>query len=135
MTAFSDYQRLVKFVTTRRPEHVLTPVILETPYQGEVGRNQRYAQLCMRDALLNHQEAPFASHLLYPQALDDNDAEERALGLHAGFAWGRFARLRVFYVDLGWSDGMYQGHQEAIALSQVIQERTLPPELLERLNA
>ena len=53
-------------------------VIVESPYAGDVERNERYARACIRDCLLRG-EAPFASHLLYTQAgvLDDTIKEER----------------------------------------------------------
>jgi hypothetical protein len=37
---------------------------------GDLRRNIRYAQLCVLDCL-QRGEAPFASHLLYTQVLDD----------------------------------------------------------------
>lgn len=61
-------------------------VILESPYVGktpaERAGNIAYARAAMRDCLLRG-ESPFASHLLYtqPGVLDDDDAEERAIGI------------------------------------------------------
>jgi hypothetical protein len=68
-------------------EEAATPVILESPYAGDVEANMRYARAAMRDSLMRG-EAPFASHLLYTQegVLLDSVPEERTLGIEAGFA-------------------------------------------------
>jgi hypothetical protein len=89
-------------------------VILESPYAGNVWQNTHYAKRCLKDALL-HNEAPLASHLLYtlPDVLDDNDKEERALGMAAGHAWIKKADYMVVYTDYGISDGMKVGIAEA----------------------
>lgn len=70
-----------------KPPPKFTPVILETPYAGDVEYNLKYARACVADCIRRH-EAPFASHLIYTQdgVLDDNDPNERMLGIHAGFA-------------------------------------------------
>jgi len=81
-------------------------VILETPFAGDVERNLRYARECMRDCLMHHDEAPFASHLLYPQCLDDEVGFERHLGIIAGQVWGITGDRVVAYTDLGISPGM-----------------------------
>lgn len=80
-------------------------VVVESPFAGNVTENIRYARDCMRDCLMRD-EAPFASHLLYPQFLDDNVPAERRLGIACGEAWREHAGKIVFYTDLGWSRGM-----------------------------
>jgi len=86
-------------------------VILESPYAGtvplRVALNVAYARACVADSLARG-EAPIASHLLYtqPGILDDSKPDERALGIAAGLAWKAVADAQVFYVDLGWSEGM-----------------------------
>lgn len=80
-------------------------VILESPYAGDVERNLRYARACLLDSYLRG-EAPIASHLLGPQVLDDNVAEQRRMGIDAGLAWASVAECSVFYIDLGMSGGM-----------------------------
>lgn len=104
----------------------MIPVILESPYAGDIERNLRYLRACMRDALLRG-EAPFASHGLYTQAgvLRDEVPAEREHGIQAGFAWRQVAHKTVFYVDLGWSRGMEYGYQHALKLAHVIEVRTL----------
>jgi hypothetical protein len=87
-------------------------VIIESPYAGNVELNERYLRACLRDSLLRG-EAPYASHGLYTQegVLDDLDADERECGMLAGFAWGDVAELRVFYIDLGMSNGMQRAKE------------------------
>lgn len=87
-------------------------VIIESPYAGDIERNIKYAKRCMWDSL-KRGEAPFLSHLLYPQVLDDTNPDERELGMKAGFEWGRGAELTAVYVDYGITPGMGDGIVEA----------------------
>jgi len=82
-------------------------VILESPYAGDVERNINYARECVRHSLAKG-EAPIASHLLYTQKgiLNDEQEDERALGIDAGLAWKEVAEGHVFYIDFGISRGM-----------------------------
>lgn len=82
-------------------------VIVESPYAGDVDKNVAYARRALADCL-SRGEAPIASHLLLtqPGVLDDDQPDQRALGIAAGLAWSRAAHRAVFYVDLGWSSGM-----------------------------
>lgn len=82
-----------------------TCVILESPFAGDVERNRAYLQRCIRDSI-ERGEAPFASHQMYTNALDDNNTIERALGLACGLAWLEKADLMVVYNDYGISPGM-----------------------------
>lgn len=100
-------------------------VILESPYAGNVRRNLAYAMAAVRDCLTRG-EAPFASHLLYPQLLDDTIPAERALGIEAGLAWGLVAEATVVYVDLGVSSGMEQGIAHAHRHGRLVEVRSLP---------
>lgn len=104
-------------------------VAIESPYAGDVERNLRYLRDAMADSL-RRGEAPFASHGLYtqPGVLRDEVPAERAKGIAAGFAWGRRAELRVFYMDHGWSRGMEEGLMEAERLGQQTEFRYLPDE-------
>lgn len=86
-------------------------VVIESPYAGEVEKNVVYARRCMMDSLLRG-EAPFASHLLYTQILDDNVPSDRSLGIGAGWEWHRVADLIVFYTDRGWSRGMIEAFRK-----------------------
>lgn len=87
-------------------------VILESPFAGDVESNLQYARKCLHHSLsLN--EAPIASHLLYPQCLDDAIPEERKKGIEAGLAWYPYAQSSVIYVDRGVSSGMKMAIQRA----------------------
>jgi hypothetical protein len=83
-------------------------VIVESPFAGDVEANSKYARAAIRDCLLRG-EAPFASHALYTQALDDTKPDERALGIEAGFAFRSVASKTVVYTDRGISYGMELG--------------------------
>lgn len=89
-------------------------VILESPYAGNVELNIRYARECVKDSLKKG-EAPIASHLLYTQdgILNDDVPHERSLGITAGLAWLKVANLHVCYIDLGISNGMKYGIENA----------------------
>ena len=82
-------------------------VILESPYDGDVEQNIKYARQCVKDSLLRG-ESPIASHLLYTQdgILDDDIQEERTMGINAGLEWRSVADKHVFYIDYGMSAGM-----------------------------
>lgn len=94
-----------------------------------VADHVRYTRFALRDCLLRG-EAPFASHLIYPQALDDLVPEERTRGIEAGLAWGVAAEAVVVYDDLGISGGMKIGIERAASRGLVIEHRRLPPEML-----
>jgi len=103
-------------------------VVIESPFAGATPelaeRNLSYAREAMRDSILRG-EAPFASHLLYTQVLDDKIPEERALGIQAGFEWGEMAELVAVYTDLGVSRGMTAGIERAQKIGCSVEHRTL----------
>lgn len=105
-----------------------TPVILESPFAGDVGANLSYLRSCMRDCLLRG-EAPFASHGLYtqPGVLDDAVPAEREHGIAAGFAWRGACTKTVIYCDRGCSGGMLAGYTHAVRAGHEIEFRTLYP--------
>ena len=51
-------------------------VYIASPYSGDVERNVAFAKAACRYAM-NQGVTPIASHLLYPQMLDDGVPEER----------------------------------------------------------
>jgi ClpX C4-type zinc finger len=106
-------------------------IVIESPLAGDFARNKRYALWCARHCYLLG-EAAYASHLLYPQFLDDQVPEEREFGIEAGFAWADESLQRVFYTDLGWSPGMKRA---ADRFPDGVVERQLPPELLAKFEA
>jgi hypothetical protein len=99
-------------------------VILESPLSGDVAANQDYARLALLDSL-RRGESPLASHLLYPQVLDDAEPDERRIGIEAGLAWGIHADATVVYTDKGISQGMKLGINRALAEGRVIEYRSL----------
>ena len=54
-------------------------------YAGDVERNTAFAVNCCR-RVIEDGCMPIASHLLYPQMLDDNNPDEREIGLMFGLA-------------------------------------------------
>jgi hypothetical protein len=92
--------------------------IIESPYKGnnyiDLERNMEYLRAAIRDCLLRG-EAPFASHALYtqPGVLDDTVAEERELGIQAGFTFREVADITAVYTDLGITEGMKLGIENA----------------------
>jgi hypothetical protein len=102
------------------------PVIIESPFAGDVARNLRYLRACMRDCLLRG-EAPYASHGLYtqPGVLDDGHKPDRNLGIEAGFVWRCLADKTVVYRDLGVTVGMEYGIGHALESGRPIEYREL----------
>jgi hypothetical protein len=99
-------------------------VLLESPLAGWVERNMAYARNCMLDCL-RRGEAPFASHLLYTQVLDDCEPSDREIGILAGLALGARLEKSVVYTDLGVSRGMRRGIEDAHCKGRPVEFRTL----------
>lgn len=106
-------------------------VIVESPYAGDTLLHIAYARACLRDCL-ERGESPFASHLLYtqPGVLRDEVPAERVMGCEAGFSWREVAELTVVYTDLGISEGMRWGIEDAERKGHRVEYRTLPPAAL-----
>lgn len=83
-------------------------IIIESPYAGDVEANVAYARRCMKDSL-ERGEAPFLSHLLYTQVLDDKVYDKRMTGIEAGLAWSSACDGVAVYLDRGVSPGMVLG--------------------------
>ena len=79
--------------------------IIESPYRGDVERNKAYLDRCLLDSL-KRGEAPIASHKIWPGILDDENPEQRELGIEAGLAWVLVADLMAVYTDFGINDSM-----------------------------
>lgn len=102
-------------------------VILESPYNGNTALFRRYALRALRHSIAL-EEAPFASHLLYPQILRDEILAERWLGIEAGHAWLRHADLVAVYQDHGISNGMMRGINAAMAVAIPVLYRNIGKE-------
>jgi hypothetical protein len=101
-------------------------VVVESPYAGDVDANIAYARRAIADCL-SRGEAPIASHLLFtqPGVLDDDDPDERELGIASGLAWHAVADAVVFYVDRGWSSGMLRAKAYAEQAGATVETRTI----------
>lgn len=89
-------------------EYLGRVLVVESPYAGDVPGNTEYARAICRGVLAQG-GVPLASHLLYPQMLDDDTPGERASGILAGLEVGRRAAdAALFAVDFGISKGMAQ---------------------------
>lgn len=99
-------------------------VIIESPYAGDFKRNEIYARRCMEDSLLRG-EAPFVSHLLYTQVLNDMQPEDRKLGMESGFAFIGRSDYTAVYEDYGISKGMQEGINIAEKFGHKIDRRKI----------
>lgn len=107
-------------------------VVVESPYwhedPTERERRLRYARGAMLDCF-ERGEAPFASHLLYPQVFPDDDEKRapgaRETGLRAAAAWCVHAEVTAVYEDLGITPGMQRGIREAERVGRAIVLRRL----------
>ncbi len=110
----------------------MIPVLVESPYAGDIEANVAYARRAYRDCLFQRGEAPFASHLNYtqPGVLDDSIESERDLGIEAGLEIGKLMKWSIFYIDLGFSSGMRHGLAAAIEAQRNITFRTFGHRLL-----
>lgn len=106
-------------------------VILEAPYRastrGGLRRHLTYARDALRDSLARG-EAPLWSPALYAlsRALHDNVAQERDLGMQAGWAWLAGAHAVVYYDDLGINPGMQAGIDRGRAAGLPVERRSMP---------
>ena len=100
-------------------------VVIESPYAGNVETNMRYLRAAIKDCLM-HNEAPFASHGLYTQGLDDTVPEERERGIQVGFRFRDVCDYTVVYEDLGISPGMQLGINDAEKKNIPVKYRSLP---------
>lgn len=116
--------------TEEAEDTMMIRVTVESPYAGDVEANVAYAKRCVLDCLAR-KEAPYASHLFFPQPglLDDSDPVQRELGIRAGLAWQRSAGVVAIYVDRGISEGMRQGIRAASERGAHIEVRTLDREV------
>ena len=101
-------------------------VVIESPYKGDIKRNEAYARAALRDCI-SRGESPYASHLLLtqPGVLDDSNPEEREKGIAAGLAWQDAADLIAVYEDYGITEGMQRAITRAKKLKIPIDYRTI----------
>jgi hypothetical protein len=103
-------------------------VILESPFgavdEAQMWKNIGYLDRAIRDSVLRD-EAPIASHKLYPGPLSEGDLYERDLGIRCGYAWWSAAEAVVFYTDLGWSAGMKMAWERARTFQLPVEQRSI----------
>lgn len=94
---------------------------IESPYAGDVETNLQYLRAAMRWCVLNGY-SPYASHGLLTQdgVLDDDDPEERELGIKLGLDMAARTDLRIVFEDFGISSGMQRGIAHAKSINQGI---------------
>ena len=82
-----EYKAQQKAERRRRDEIKHRPkVYVVSKYAGDVKTNIRNARKYCR-FVARQKKIPFASHLLYPQFIKDEDPKERELGLLYGLVW------------------------------------------------
>lgn len=95
-----------------------------SPYRADdpatIRRNVNYAKELTRRAIKNYY-APITPHLYLTQALDDNDANERNVGLAAGIELLKKCDVLIVGNKYGISDGMRAEILEADALGLSIE--------------
>ena len=96
--------------------------VVESPYLGGPPWALLYARLALREQL-DLGRIPFASHLLYPQALNDAKPEQRKLGIEAGWIPYAMGAIAAVYVDFGITLGMQEGIEEAKRLGCKLEAR------------
>ena len=103
-------------------------VVIESPFAGPTeeirAANIEYAKACCLDCL-RRGETPYASHLIFPQFLDDDAPEQRRVGILAGLEWACTADATVVYTDLGMSKGMQLGIKHAEESGRPVEYRSL----------
>ena len=131
-------------------------VFLETPYntkdndKAKLQYNVQFALACMHDSYANHDEAPFASHLLYtrvPEGLlkkpekavesghiADSDTantfQPREFGMVCARVWRAAANSVVVYTNHGITEGMKAGIEHAKDIGLPVVFRILPHHLV-----
>lgn len=89
------------------------PVYICSPYASNPERNTKLAQAYCRYAI-GKERQPVASHLLYPQFMDDGDELQREMGLTFGLQLLRLCKeVWVFRPTGGVSPGMAEEIREA----------------------
>ncbi len=91
----TPYKALTNIIKKEKKDY-LPLVYIASPFSGDIERNTRKAQGYCRLAV-SKGYIPLAPHLHYPQFLDDEDVEERELGLRfALILLGKCEELWVF---------------------------------------
>ncbi len=102
-------------------------VFIVSPYSGDVEANVAYGKKCVADSI-QREETPFAGHLFYTQVLNDDDPEQRDLGMKMGREWMADCEVVAVYVDRGVSKGMIADIEHAQDIDRGLVFRRLEDE-------
>jgi 3-mercaptopyruvate sulfurtransferase SseA len=104
-------------------------IIVESPFRGknrfERKVNLAYAAKCCYH-VYEQGHIPFASHLFFPEFLDEDDPKERAAGIEAGYYFWSIADEVWFFVYREWSKGMTMALTKVRAENKPYQILNLP---------
>lgn len=107
-------------------------LILESPFKNSnqtiFNDNYFYVNVCARKLMKETETAPLFFHTLYTQFLNDDDKEERDLGLYRSFEFHSDAEEKVYAIDRGISEGMILGAKDAISKGMPVKFYTVLPE-------
>ena len=111
-TAYAAMKNIVR--QQERINRKFKPLVyICSPYAGDIDGNVakaiRYCRFAIDKGCI-----PIASHLLYPQILDDSDAEERKLGLFFGMVLLDVCREIWIFSDGDYSKGMQAEYNRAV---------------------
>ena len=114
-----EYRQEQKIKQRKRDEvFARSKVYVVSRYAGDIPANVRKAKHYCRFVARN-KCIPFASHLLYPQFIKDDDEKERELGLLFGLYWLTCCD-EVWVFGTEYSPGMQQEIHEAKRLEKPI---------------
>lgn len=108
-------------------------VFIASPFAGNVERNLKYLDLCIKDAI-EKGEAPFAPHYIYPKFLNDEIPEQREHGIILGLRWLFSCDTLLIYNNFGISKGMQQEIRFAAEHNIPIEFRVIRASIMDKLG-
>lgn len=111
-------------------------VFICSAFRGDVEENIQKAREYCRWAAMECGAVPIAPHLLFPQFLDDNDPEQRGLGIEMGLELLAGCRQLFYFGDVteGMAKEIARAHALGIPVEYVPAEAyTLDPMKMEGL--
>lgn len=111
-------------------------VFICSAFRGDVEENIQKAREYCRWAAMECGAVPIAPHLLFPQFLDDNDPEQRGLGIEMGLELLAGCRQLFYFGDVteGMAKEIARAHALGIPVEYVPAEvYTLDPMKMEGL--
>lgn len=119
-TAGAACEKIIKEERAEQKKNVFRPLVyICSPFAGDTDRNIESARKYCRFAV-DSNTIPVASHLLYPQFMDDKNPDDRSLGLFFGLVlMDRCEEVWVFS-DGDFSEGMKKEYDRAVKRRQKI---------------